>query len=251
MYIKGHVETVYTKDQSNAIVYWVWYLVCGHCRYKGSKQCYWVLSMVSCLSTVSIQRIKAMLLCFEYGILFVDTVDTKDQSNAIGYWVWYLVCRHCRYKGSKQCYCVLSMVSCLSTLSIQRIKAMLLGIEYGILFVDTVDTKDESNAVVFWVWYLVCRHCRYEDQSMQGIECYLCRHCRYKTHPHIPAHNFLNIQWIFNLQKVLESWDLGLFNHTIYTIYVDTVDTRQGSLMHSMLSMSTLSIQNTSTHSCS
>ena len=26
-----------------------------------------------------------------------------------------------------------------------------------------------------------------------------------KTHPHIPAHNFLNIQLIFNLQKVLES----------------------------------------------
>ena len=28
---------------------------------------------------------------------------------------------------------------------------------------------------------------------------------------HIFAHNFLNIQQIFNLQKVLESWDLGLF----------------------------------------
>ena len=28
MYIKGHVETVDTKDQSNAIVYCVWYLVC-------------------------------------------------------------------------------------------------------------------------------------------------------------------------------------------------------------------------------
>ena len=26
-----------------------------------------------------------------------------------------------------------------------------------------------------------------------------------KTHPHIPAHNFLNIQPIFNPQKVLES----------------------------------------------
>ena len=26
-----------------------------------------------------------------------------------------------------------------------------------------------------------------------------------KTHPHIPAHNFLNIQRIFNPQKVLES----------------------------------------------
>ena len=36
---------------------------------------------------------------------------------------------------------------------------------------------------------------------------------------------------------------LRLFNHTIYTIYVNTINTRQGSLMHSMLSMSTLSIQ--------
>ena len=26
-----------------------------------------------------------------------------------------------------------------------------------------------------------------------------------KKHPHIPAHNFLNIQQIFNPQKVLES----------------------------------------------
>ena len=32
-------------------------------------------------------------------------------------------------------------------------------------------------------------------------------------------------------------WAWGLFNHTIITIYVDTVDTGQGSLMHSMLSM--------------
>ena len=32
---------------------------------------------------------------------------------------------------------------------------------------------------------------------------------------HIFAHNFLNIQPIFNLQKVLESWDLGLSNYTI------------------------------------
>ena len=35
------------------------------------------------------------------------------------------------------------------------------------------------------------------------------------TCTHIFAHNFLNIQPIFNLQKVLESWDLGLSNHTI------------------------------------
>ena len=32
---------------------------------------------------------------------------------------------------------------------------------------------------------------------------------------HIFAYNFLNIQPIFNPQKVLESWDLGLSNHTI------------------------------------
>ena len=32
---------------------------------------------------------------------------------------------------------------------------------------------------------------------------------------HIFAHNFLNIQLIFNPQKVLESWDLGLSNNTI------------------------------------
>ena len=31
--------------------------------------------------TQSIQRIKAMLLFIEYGILFVDTVDTKIKAN--------------------------------------------------------------------------------------------------------------------------------------------------------------------------
>ena len=40
------------------------------------------------------------------------------------------------------------------------------------------------------------------------------------THTHIFAHNFLNIQPIFNPQKVLESWDLKLSNHTIkYCVY--------------------------------
>ena len=37
---------------------------------------------------------------------------------------------------------------------------------------------------------------------------------------HIFAYNFLNIQRIFNPQKVLESWDLGLSNHTLkYYLY--------------------------------
>ena len=37
---------------------------------------------------------------------------------------------------------------------------------------------------------------------------------------HIFAYNFLDIQPIFNPQKVLESWDLELSNHTIkYYVY--------------------------------
>ena len=41
-----------------------------------------------------------------------------------------------------------------------------------------------------------------------------------RTYRHIYAHTFLNIQLIFNLQKVLESWDLELSNHTIqYCVY--------------------------------
>ena len=63
---------------------------------------------------------------------------------------------------------------------------MLLCIEYGILFVDTVDTKIKaSNAL--------------NAMLVETVDTTL------KTHPHIPAHHFLNIQWIFNLQKVLES----------------------------------------------
>ena len=41
-----------------------------------------------------------------------------------------------------------------------------------------------------------------------------------RTYTHIYAHNFLNIQSIFNPKKVLESWDLELSNHTIqYCVY--------------------------------
>ena len=70
--------------------------------------------------------------------------------------------------------------------SIQRIKAMLLCIEYGILFVNTIDTKIKAcNALNAMFVKIV--------------------NSTVKTHPHIPAHNFLNIQRIFHPQKVLES----------------------------------------------
>ena len=74
----------------------------------------------------------------------------------------------------------------MSRWSIQRIKAVLLCIEYGILFVNTVNTKIKTcNAL--------------NALFVETVDTTL------KTHPHILAHNFLNIQWIFNPQKVLES----------------------------------------------
>ena len=70
----------------------------------------------------------------------------------------------------------------MSRRSIQRIKAVLLYIVYGILFVNTVDMKIKAcNAL-----------------NAMFVE-------TVKTHTYIPAHNFLNIQPIFNPQKVLES----------------------------------------------
>ena len=63
---------------------------------------------------------------------------------------------------------------------------MLLCIEYGILFVNTVDIKIKAcNAL--------------NAMFVETVDTTV------KTHPHIPTHNFLNVQWIFNLQKVLES----------------------------------------------
>ena len=74
----------------------------------------------------------------------------------------------------------------MSRQSIQKIKAMLLCIEYGILFVNTVDMKikarNASNAMF-----------------VETVDTTV------KIHPHIPAHNFLNIPLIFNPKKVLES----------------------------------------------
>ena len=63
---------------------------------------------------------------------------------------------------------------------------MLLYIVYGILFVNTVDIKIKAHNALNAIFVETV------DTTVQ-------------THPHITAHNFLNIQPIFNLQKVLES----------------------------------------------
>ena len=99
---------------------------------------------------------------------------------------------------------------------------MLLCVEYGILFVDTVDTKIKALNAMF----------------VETVDTTV------KTHPNIPAHNFLNIHWIFNPQKSFGKLRLRAFQpyHQYYTcrhcryktricnafnaIYVDTVDTK-------------------------
>ena len=93
------------------------------------------------------------------------------------------------------------MISCLSTLSIQR-----------------------SKHTMHWMLCLL------------RLSILLSKH----------IHTFLPITFLifngFSIRKKFWKADTQPY-HTINTIYVDTVDTRQGSLMHSMLSMSTLSIQ--------
>ena len=84
--------------------------------------------------------------------------------------------------------------------SIQKIKAMLLCIEYGILFVNTVDMKIKAcNA-------LNAMFVKTVDTTV-------------KTHPHIPAHNFLNIQLIFNPKKFWKAETEGFSTIPSSTIY--------------------------------
>ena len=64
-----------------------------------------------------------------------------------------------------------------------------------------VNTKDQSNAIVYWVQYLV-----FFDTVDTKIKACNALNAMFvetvdttvKTHPHIPVHNFLNIQRIFN-----------------------------------------------------
>ena len=53
MYIKGHVETVDTKDQSNAIVYCVCYVVCQQCKHTQRRLLGWPKSQLSLKSPKS------------------------------------------------------------------------------------------------------------------------------------------------------------------------------------------------------
>ena len=128
--------------------------------------------------------------------------------------------------------------------SIQRIKAMKSCIEYGILFVDTVDTKIKAcNAL--------------NAMFVETVDTTV------KTHPNIPSHNFLNIQWIFQSTKSFGKLRLRAFEpyHQYYicqycryktrisnafnAIYVDTVDTKH---IHTFLPITFLIFNGFSIH---
>ena len=79
----------------------------------------------------------------------------------------------------------------MSRQSIQKIKAMLLCIDYGILFVNTVNMKIKAHNTL-------------NAMFVETVDTTV------KRHPHIPVHNFLNIQLI-SIPKSFEKLRLRVF----------------------------------------
>ena len=106
--------------------------------------------------------------------------------------------------------------------------------------VKTIDTKDQSNAIVYCVWYVVCQHCRHKDQSMQCIElCILCCLLTLLTQRHWCLwllHNTVYVitSLIFNQFSIRKKfWKAETQSFSTLppnTIYVDTVNTSPDSL---------------------
>ena len=69
--------------------------------------------------------------------------------------------------------------------------------------IKTVNTKDQSNTIVYWVWYFVVDTVDTKIKAQNALNAMFVETAdtTVKTHPHIPAHNFLNIQPIFNRKK--------------------------------------------------
>ena len=121
---------------------------------------------------------------------------------------------------------------------------MLLCIVYGILFVDTVDTKIKARNALNAMFVKTVDTLVFVTLTQHLIQSTM--RCENST--------LLYIKWpltlIFNqfsIRKKFWKAETEGFSTIPSILYVNTVNTGQGSLMHSMLSMSTLSIQNTST----
>ena len=144
-----------------------------------------------------IQRIKAMLLCIEYGILFVNIVDTKIKAcNAL-----------------------------------------------NAIYVDTVDTKHIHTflPITFLIFNGFSIRKSFGKLRLRAFQphhqYYICRHCQYKTRISI-AFNVIYV-------NTLDTKHIHTFLPITFLIF-NGFSIRKKS----MLSMSTLLIQNTSTHSC-
>ena len=71
MYIKGHVKTVYTKDQSNAIVYGVCYVVCRQCQHTKRNLLGWLLKKVMGRNPLNIKEV----ISTNVYVICIDCVD--------------------------------------------------------------------------------------------------------------------------------------------------------------------------------
>ena len=101
------------------------------------------------------------------------------------------------------------------------------ALEILMLSVDSVNIYSiYSNAIVYCVWYLVCRYCWYEDQSTQCIECYVYRDCQYTgvcgsyTTPYTEYYEV----WKHQCQQ---SWHSIAFNALHALIFLSTVSTNK------------------------
>ena len=145
------------------------------------------------------------------------------------------------------------MLCCLLTLLIQRSKHVM----HSMLYVEAVDTKHIHTflPITFLLFNRFSIRKKFWKAETEGFlmhsNAFNAMYVDTVDTKHL--YTFLPITFlIFNQFSICkEFWKaetVAFLTIPSNTIYVDTVDKRQGSLMHSMLCMSTLSIQNTSTH---
>ena len=104
-------------------------------------------------------------------------------------------------------HCVLCL---MSRLSIQEIKAHHASMVQMLSYVETVDTlrsKHTEQCIVCLCLMsrLSIQEIKASHATMVQILCYTMSIRSIQTCTHISIHNFVNIQWIFNPEKVLDS----------------------------------------------
>ena len=90
------------------------------------------------------------------------------------------------------------------------------------MYVEDVEDIKTSHNRFPWVYFIIVKDVKDKSNTPKGCNVMHVEDVEdgKRTHTHIIAHNFLNIQPIFNLQKVLRSCDSELSNHTIkYCVY--------------------------------